>query len=186
MYKHIPAEAENSTIKYVPSGQIITGSMDETITSSPLGSCVAVVAYDTKHKTGGMAHVMLPGRSLRENRHDKNKYVSNGINNLLSKLYEAGAQNSNIEICLIGGANVLRNEDDFIAEALVISVLEAIGEKKLKICASSLGGFERRCAMLNVKTGTVCYTIGGSANKVLWEFAGNTNGNTNGNTSTKK
>lgn len=73
---------------------------------------------------------MLPGKSHRENRCDKNKYVSDGINNLLSKLYESGAQNSNIEICLIGGANVLRKENDFIAETLVNSVLKIILAKR--------------------------------------------------------
>ena len=173
MYKHIFAETETEAIKYVSSGQIVTGSKDEIITSSPLGSCVAVVAYDTKNKIGGMAHVMLPGKSYRENRCDKNKYVSDGINNLLNNLYESGTQNSNIEICLIGGANVLRKEDDFIAETLVISVLKIIGEKKLKICTSSLGGFERRSARLYIETGTVCFSIGEGAEKVLWEFNGN-------------
>ena len=173
IHKHISAETENGTTKYVPSGQIVTGSKDEIITSSPLGSCVAVVAYDTKNRIGGMAHVMLPGRSHRENRCDKNKYVCDGINNLLCKLHESEAQNSNIEICLIGGANVLKKENDFIAKTLVISVLKTIDEKKIKIRASSLGGFERRSARLNVKTGTVCCTIGGSAEKVLWMFNGN-------------
>ncbi len=177
MYKYIPAETETGATKYVSSGQIVTGSKDEIIASSPLGSCVAVVAYDTKNKIGGMAHVMLPGKSLKENRHDKNKYVSDGINNLLSKLYESGAQNSNIEICLIGGANVLRKEDDFIAEALVISVVKTIGEKKLKIRASSLGGFERRSVRLDLETGVVYFIIGESTEKVLWEFKRNTNGN---------
>lgn len=177
MYKYIPAETETGATKYVSSGQIVTGSKDEIIASSPLGSCVTVVAYDTKNKIGGMAHVMLPGKSLRENRHDKNKYVSDGINNLLSKLYESGAQNSNIEICIIGGANVLRKEDDFIAEALVNSVLKTIGENKMKISASSLGGFERRIARLNIKTGNVYFAIGENAEKVLWEFDGNTNDN---------
>ncbi|GMT46361.1 MAG: chemoreceptor glutamine deamidase CheD [bacterium] len=177
MHKHISAETETGATRYVSSGQITTGSRDEIITSSPLGSCVAVVAYDTKNKIGGMAHVMLPGKSYRENRCDKNKYVCDGINNLLSKLYESGAQNTNIKICLIGGANVLRKKDDLIAETLVVSVLKTIGKKKMKICASSLGGFERRSARLDIETGTICFTIGESAEKVLWEFNRNTNNN---------
>ena len=177
MLKHISAETETEAIKYVSSGQIVTGSKDEIITSSPLGSCIAVVAYDAKNKIGGMAHVMLAGKSYRENRCDKNKYVSDGINNLLSKLYESGAQNTNIKICLIGGANVLRKKDDLIAETLVVNVLKTIGKNKMKICASSLGGFERRIARLEIKTGNVYFTIGESTEKVLWEFNRNTNNN---------
>jgi len=169
-YKNTSAKTETGVTKYVTSGNIATGSKDGIISSSPLGSCVAVVAYDIKTKIGGMAHIMLSGKAQNENRHDKNKYVINGINNLLSKLNESGAQNTNIEICLIGGANVLRKENDYVAERLVISILNTIYEKKLKICASSLGGFERRSASLNIKTGAVYYTIGGSTNQVLWKF----------------
>jgi len=177
LHKKTSAETETGATKYVSSGQVATGSKDEIITSGPLGSCVAVVAYDTKNRIGGMAHVMLSGKSHRENRNDKNKYVIDGVNNLLSKLYESGAQNPNIEICLIGGANVLRKKDDVIAESLVISVLKTISEKKMKISASSLGGFERRIARLNIKTGNVYFAIGENAEKVLWEFDGNTNDN---------
>ncbi len=39
------------------------------------------------------------------------------------------------------------------------------------VAASSLGGFERRSATLVINIGIAYYTIGGSSEKVLWEFA---------------
>ncbi len=157
------------------SGQVVTGLGDEILTSSPLGSCIAVIAYDIKRKIGGIAHVMLPGSSYKtEGNNNNNKYAVDGINSLLDKLLNLKSQIRDIRICLIGGANVLRKEDDFIAETLVTSVVKIIGEKKIKICASSLGGFERRTGRIEMKTGNVFFTIGGSAERMLWDFNKNT------------
>ena len=162
---------ENGATKYVASGEIVTGTKNERITSTPLGSCVAVVAYDTKKKIGGIAHVMLSGKSIKKNGSDKNKYAIDAIDNLFSELYKSGAQNTNIEICLAGGANVLKKENDSISVSIINSVLQTIKKKKITICASSLGGFERRSATLLINIGIAYYTIGGSSEKILWEFA---------------
>ena len=161
---------KTESIKYVQSGKIATGSKDEVMISSPLGSCVAVVAYDAKSKIGGIAHIMLPGKSPKKNSHNKNRYTKDAIDTLLSELHELGTKNTNIEICLIGGANVLRTKNDIIAITVINSVLETLKKNKLTIRASSLGGFERRSVMLNLKTGIVYYTIGESIEKVLWKF----------------
>jgi hypothetical protein len=53
---------------------------------------------------------------------------------------------------------------------LSLSILKIIGEKRLKIRASSLGGYERRIASLNPETGVAYCTIGESPEMVLWEF----------------
>ena len=166
------SETKTETKTYIQSGEIGFGSKGEQLISSPLGSCVAVMAYDIKLKIGGMAHLMLPGKSLKNNNHDKNKYAFNAINCLLSQLYARGARDSNIEICLTGGANVLKNKNDTISSDVIESVLEIFDKKKLKIRAKSLGGFERRSARLDLNTGIVYFTIGESAEKVLWKYGG--------------
>jgi len=167
--KHITDESKDGEIKYVSSGQIITGSKDEILTSSPLGSCVAVVAYDIKNRVGGMAHIMLPGKSKNQKEH-KNKYADNALENLLSEMNLLGAEKSKIEICLAGGANVLQKQDDTIAKANVSSVINTINEKNLTLCATSLGGFERRSIRVNIQTGTVCCTIGNSTLQPFSKF----------------
>lgn len=133
------AEAETQTTEYVLSGQIVTGSKDRILTSTPLGSCVAVVAYDAKNKMGGMAHIMLP-------------------------------EKSKIEICLAGGANVLQKQNDTIAKENVNSVINTIRKMNLTLCASSLGGYERRSISINIQTGMVCCTIGNGPIQPLWKF----------------
>jgi chemotaxis protein CheD len=162
-------------INYVQAGEIKTGTKDEVLISSPLGSCIAVVAYDVKRKIGGIAHVMLPGKSPKKNGHDKNRHAIDAIEKLLIKLQGSGALETNIEVCLIGGANVLKKEDDTLTHDIIDSVQDTIKKNKMKLRASSLGGFERRSAILNIKAGMVYYTIGGSSEKVLWKFTGKKN-----------
>lgn len=155
---------------YVKSGEIKIGTGSDVLTSSPLGSCIAVIAYDAQRKIGGVAHIMLPGKSPEKNKHDKNKYAIDAIETLLSKLYESGVQDSDIEVCLVGGANVLKKENETLTHDIIDSVWKAIEERKIKIRANSLGGFERRGVTLDIKTGMVSYTIGESAKNVLWQF----------------
>jgi len=158
-----------SESKYVQSGELDVGSRhDDIITTSPLGSCVAVVAYDYENKIGGIAHVMLPNESPTGK--NENKYAKNAINNLLNDMKNMASKKPNIEICLIGGANVLKKKDDIIVLSIINSVQNIINEKKIPIKASSLGGFQRRSATLNLETKIVYYTIGNSSQKILWEF----------------
>jgi len=105
--KQIP---ENQTEKFVATGCLATGFGHGVISTSPLGSCVAVFAYNKTSKSGGIAHTMLPGKSPTEDKAKENKYAENAIENLLDELKSLGSNKANIEICLLGGANVLRKK----------------------------------------------------------------------------
>ncbi|MEA1875636.1 MAG: chemotaxis protein CheD [Bacteroidota bacterium] len=167
---------ENQT-KLVATGQLATGSETGLIKSSPLGSCVAVVAYDKTSKTGGIAHIMLPGKSPTEDKAEENKYAENAIENLLDELNKLGSKKTNIEICLLGGANVLRKENDTIADNLIFSIFEIVEREKLSIKRTSLGGYERRTAKLTLDTGSVTFTLGDKSEDELFNFiSGNKGG----------
>jgi chemotaxis protein CheD len=71
-----------------------------------------------------------------------------------------GANRDDIEVCLAGGGNVLRKEDDIICKNIIKSVIEILKEKCIRIKAQSLGGTERRSVSMNVDTGIVLYTVG--------------------------
>jgi chemotaxis protein CheD len=153
---------------FITTGCFATGSKEGLFTSSPLGSCVAIVAYDINRQIGGLAHAMLPGKSVKGN---DNKYAENIITNLIDKLTDLGAMKTNIEICLVGGANVLKRKNDIIGNNLIISIFEILKTKKLPVKAKSLGGFERRSVSLDLCSGLVNYTIGESNNKTLYQFS---------------
>ncbi len=113
---------ENIAEKMVLTGGLAIGSKRGLIRSIPLGSCIAFIAYDKTTKTGNLAHIMLPGKSPKVNKEDENKYAKNAIVNLLFEISEQGAVITNIEFCFVGGANVLRKENDTVADDLINSV----------------------------------------------------------------
>jgi len=170
--KQIP---EKQTEQLVATGCLATGSKNGMIRTSPLGSCVAIVAYDKTSKTGGIVHTMLPGKSPKESKAEKNKYAENAIENLLDALKSSGRNKANIEICLVGGANVLRKENDTTADNLIFSIFEILERKKLSIKRTSLGGYDRRTAKLTLDTGSVTFTLGDKSEAELFNFiTGNT------------
>ena len=161
---------DNKTEQVVATGCLATGSQNGVIRSTPLGSCVAVIAYDKTSKTGGIAHIMLPGKSPTKDKTKENKYAENAIENLLDALKSLGSKKANIEICLLGGANVLKKENDTIADNLILSIFEILEQKKLRIKKTSLGGFERRTAKLTLHSGSVTFTLGDNSEAELVHF----------------
>ncbi|NPD48402.1 hypothetical protein, partial [Lentimicrobium sp. S6] len=105
-----------------------------------------------------------------DNKEDENKYAENAITNLLSELSKLGSSKQNIEICLVGGANVLRKENDTVANNLILNIFEITEQKKLTVKETSLGGYERRSATLNLSSGLVSFTVGDSTEKKLYEY----------------
>jgi len=121
---------ENQTEQLIATGHLAAGSQNGIISTSPLGSCVAVVAYDKTLKTGGIVHTMLPGKSPAKNKGGgKQNMPKTTIENLLDTLKSLGSKKANIEICLVGGANVLRKENDTTADNLIFSIFEMMEQK---------------------------------------------------------
>ena len=160
----------------VSTGCLATGSGTGVIRSTPLGSCVAVIAYDKTSKTSGIAHIMLPGKSPTNDKAEENKYVENAIENLLDELKSLGSKKANIEICLVGGANVLRKENDTTADNLIFSIFEILEQKKLSIKRTSLGGYERRTAKLCLHSGRVTFTHGNKSEEELFNYIASNTG----------
>ena len=133
-----------------------------------IGSCIIITSYDPQNKVGAIAHIMLPGRSP-DNNSEKTKYAQDAIDQLLQTMKNAGSDPSDLEICLVGAGNVLEKHDDTICEDNINSITEILKAKKIKPKASILGGIKRKGVVLDVKNGTVYYTIGNSNKKLLWK-----------------
>lgn len=149
--------------------KIATGQV--TLRAIAIGSCIAVAAYNSRRKTGAMAHIMLPGRAP-ENAADKTKYAANAIEQLLSEMTDGQSQGSDIEVCLVGAGNVLQRGDDAICRSNIKSVTGILAEKNIPVKASVLGGRERRTVFLDVENGCVSYTVGDKSERILHRSTG--------------
>lgn len=145
----------------VATGVVKIACKKSTLKTSPLGSCVAVIAYDKTTKIGGIAHIMLPGFAPAKCE-EANKYAENAIKNLLLLLNSEGVDKANIKISLVGGANVLRKKENDIAKHLIKNTFEIMKKYDLTVDKTHLGGYERRNASLHLDTGRVYFTVGDS------------------------
>lgn len=156
----------------VQTGEVKLGTADSILKSEGIGSCVVIAAYDAKKKLGAIAHVMLPATSKKDNDYEPNtRYADDAINALLADMGRAGSTVEDIEVCLAGGANVLKRDDDAISNDNSDSVIKLLREKAINVVAKSLGGTERRSVSLDVETGTVTCAEGDEKEKVLWKAA---------------
>jgi len=164
---------ENPSIimQYVNTGEVSSGGIETILNSGAIGSCVVITAFDPQVKVGAMAHVMLPGKSPEKSSTISTRYSANAIEEMLSQLEKLGIKKENIEICLVGGANVLKRENDTIGKDNLDSVEELLREKQIEIIAKAVGGFERRTVLFDIGKGCIYYTVGDSKQKMLWQTA---------------
>ncbi|EFK95009.1 chemoreceptor glutamine deamidase cheD [sediment metagenome] len=145
----------------VPTGEVGFTRTEGQLVSSAIGSCIAVVMYCRPCRAGGIAHIMLPGEApenVPEN--EKLRYARNGIEYMINRLKSIGATENILQVCIIGGGNVLERPDDTICESNIVSVKTILEEYNLSINAQALGGFIRRRVRLDVETGLLAYGEG--------------------------
>lgn len=150
----------------------MVGAGDIIMRSDAIGSCVVVVAYVLKKKIGSLAHVMLPGRSPEKCHTEKTKYAADAIEVMLEKLNNLAVDIADIEVCLVGGANVLKRSDDTIWKENIDSVIGLLKEKDIKIKNEALGGNESKSISLDIEKGIVSYREGTGERKA-WDMTGN-------------
>ena len=154
----------------VYTGEIAIASSGTILISSPLGSCIAVCAYDPVFRVGGMAHVMLPGQAPESVTREKTRYAENALESLFKEMREKGAAQANLQTCLVGGANVLRRENDTIHVDNLASIISCLQQRNIPICRCSTGGFERMSARLDHLKGRVYNSIGNGPETPLFDF----------------
>jgi chemotaxis protein CheD len=152
---------------FVSTGDVKVCDINHHLKSTAIGSCIVVTAWDSSQKIGGMAHVMLPGVAPKGKKEYATRYAANAIDKLLDQLSQLGTKKEKLEVCLIGGANVLKRENDTIGEDNLRSTEGILADKGFLIKSKAVGGTLRRSAFLNVSSGFVYYTEGDSDERLL-------------------
>ncbi len=155
----------------VSTGAVRVGRAGATLRSTAIGSCIVVAAYDSSRRVGALAHVMLPGRAPKQAGEKRTRYAADAIDELIDRIARTGAKRCDIEVCLVGGGNVLQEKDDTICRDNIKSTTRLLEKKHIPIRAAVLGGTERRGIFLDVERGKIFYTEGEGKKKLLWEPA---------------
>jgi len=150
-------------------GDIAVTKGEDNLVASGIGSCLVITFYDPKHKIGALAHTMLYARRLssevrssKDERRKTNpdespdtKYADTAIDEVLKRIDSLGAKRENIEVKLIGGANMFSAfKSDFVKEN-VTRVKEKLEKADIAIVGECVGGSQGRSVEFSVNTGIV-------------------------------
>lgn len=135
---------------HVRMGEYEVCTNGEVISSTGIGSCVAVCLYDDINGVGGVAHVMLPSKPGKTSL----KYADNLIDALIEAMEEAGASRHGLSAKIFGGASLF-SMSTAIGEKNVTAVKKKLADEGIEIEAEDTGGEEGRSIWLNCRSGTV-------------------------------
>ena len=93
----------------------ISNNIEDILVTYALGSCIAVVVYDTRAKVGGMLHLMLDNSALNSRKAVEKPamFADTGIPLLFKSCYKIGAQKRYMAVKIVGGAGVLNDNRFF-------------------------------------------------------------------------
>lgn len=100
---------EEKTEIVLSLGQLRAAQGEEIVLISlGLGSCVALCAYDSVTKVGGMAHMVLPESKEGSSKEPSPKFVDCAIPMLFEEMKKLGAVQSRLKVKIVGGAQMLQ------------------------------------------------------------------------------
>lgn len=155
----------------VPISKIVTSNQpDDILVVYGLGSCVAVIMYDSRLRLGGMLHALLPESRVSPNGHIP-KFVNQGIPLLLEAMLNMGARRTRLLTYLIGGSQVVSlpeaNGELSIGSRNIKSAQQSLKGLRLPINGQVVGGSSGRSVKLYIGSGEVTIKTMGQGEQIV-------------------
>jgi chemotaxis protein CheD len=135
-----------------------------------LGSCIALIGYDWKIKTGGLLHVMLPESAIDKTPSSVNPfvYVDTGVPELFRRLNAAGCGKQTLRWCVVGGASMMADSSHFeIGKRNYLAMKKAFWRHGIFVDREDVGGKESRSVRLGLDTGQIDLRKGGAREQIF-------------------
>ena len=122
------------------------------LTTSGLGSCVAVAVRDPSNGVAGLVHAMLPAAEEADS--TDAKFADAGTDLLLHEVERAGADLAQLEAKLAGGSDMLDfSEEDSIGDRNATRARETLAGHGVPVLAEDVGGDHGRSLRFEAETG---------------------------------
>jgi chemotaxis protein CheD len=126
----------------------------ELVTS--VGSCIGICLYDSVHRCGGLAHIMLPRSSLGLQEPLPAKYADTAIVTLIKGLRELTKSESRLSAKIAGGANMFANTTANgldIGAKNIRATKELLEQHRIRLIGEDVGGSHGRRINFNLASG---------------------------------
>lgn len=139
---------------------------DAVIVTLGLGSCVAVMLYDAAVRAGGLAHVLLPSRSLARDVSNPAKFAETAVPLLVERLAALGAERRRLVAKLAGGASMfgqlMTPGGVQMGERNAAAVRDALRAAAIPVVGEALGGESGRSVRFHLADGRVDIRVVGA------------------------
>jgi chemotaxis protein CheD len=141
---------------FLKPGEMYVGEESAEV-STILGSCVSVTMFCRRVRIGAMCHALLPS-SRAPGDSDKLRYVDSAILHMLDMFEKMGVRSGELEIKLIGGAEVLERINGntvTVGRKNIETAMKILKERNLDLTGSDVGGTMGRKVHFSTRTGKV-------------------------------
>ncbi|MGD6807445.1 MAG: chemotaxis protein CheD [Candidatus Bathyarchaeia archaeon] len=121
-----------------------------------VGSCVGICLYDSIHRCGGLAHIMLPHASLGPQEPLPSKYADTAVPALIDGIKALVGSELRLSAKIAGGANMFANTGANgldIGLKNVKAVREALSKHKIRLIGEDVGGTHGRRITFSLASG---------------------------------
>jgi chemotaxis protein CheD len=137
-----------------------------TLVTYALGSCIAVLAHDAGRKIGGLLHFVLPDSSLNLDRARQHPavFADTGVPLLLDRMEQAGATRKNLQIRIVGGAQMLEGPGALdVGKRNQLALKKVFWKAGVMVVSEQLGGDQARTVRMEVDSGRAFVRTGSGA-----------------------
>jgi len=144
----------------VGMGKLYIAEAPLTLSTSGIGSCIAVCLWSQATKIGGLAHVMLPKRpeGLANLTECDLRYSDVSIHLMVRELESRGVAKSGLIAKIVGGASMfpgLQARSQQMGQKNIEAVKQILEELKIPLSASEIGGTAGRAVSFDIANGIV-------------------------------
>ena len=134
----------------------VSSNKDDILKTYALGSCVAVLIYDSSKPLAGMIHIALPDSSI-----DREKgqilpgyFADTGLPLMIEEMKKLGAVRAHLWLKMAGGASVMDPSNLFdIGKRNILAAKRIMWKSSLGPIAEDTGGVISRTVSLKVSNG---------------------------------
>lgn len=145
----------------VNMGMIRTGKAPEKL-GTVLGSCIGLSFYEKSRKIGVLSHIMLPDSGELKNiikSEEKGKYADTAIEEMINIFKSKNIDLKNIEIKMVGGAQMFdikrKNEITKIGKRNEEAIKKLLNQMGMRIKAEVTGGSIGRKIIFDLESGSI-------------------------------
>jgi chemotaxis protein CheD len=142
---------------------VVSDDADDLIKTYALGSCVAVLIYDTKLSIAGMIHIALPDSAVdaQRARNLPGYFADTGLPVMIEEMKRRGALRGSVWVKLAGGASVMDPGGFFdIGKRNILAAKRILWGSSLGPLAEDTGGNLSRTVSLAVAGGETTISSG--------------------------